>query len=205
MRNYGGDANTIASNKGIPIKEAEKIYNDFMNGFPGVAKYQAYCRKEVLNKGYILMNPILKHRAHIYDAEWMFYMQEKFKSGEFWKYYNEMKRTDPYCDTVQDVKRYFKRKSESEKQSINYRIQNRGACCFKLAMIKLFNWIVEHNYQDIVKICVCAHDEINMECPESMKDEVAEVLVKCMVDGGKPFCPNVFLGADIEIGDHWIH
>ena len=120
--NYGGDANTIASNKGIPIKEAEKIYNDFMSGFPGVAKYQAYCRKEVLNKGYILMNPILKHRAHIYDAEWMFYMQEKFKSGEFWKYYNEMKRTDPYCDTVQDVKRYFKRKSESEKQSINYRM-----------------------------------------------------------------------------------
>ena len=49
-------------------------------------------------------------------------MQEKFKSGEFWKYYNEMKRTDPYCDTVQDVKRYFKRKSESEKQSINYRM-----------------------------------------------------------------------------------
>ena len=49
-------------------------------------------------------------------------------------------------------------------------------------MIKLFNWIVDHNYQDVVKICVCAHDEINMECPESMKDEVAEVLVKCMVD-----------------------
>ena len=72
-------------------------------------------------------------------------------------------------------------------------------------MIKLFNWIVDHNYQDIVKICVCAHDEINLECPESMKDEVAEVLVKCMVEGGKPFCKNVFLGADIEIGSYWIH
>ena len=106
---------TISFANGPDVKiskdDIEKIYNDFMSGFPGVAKYQAYCRKEVLNKGYILMNPILKHRAHIYDAEWMFYMQEKFKDGEFWKYYNEMKRTDPYCDTVQDVKRYFKSKN----------------------------------------------------------------------------------------------
>ena len=49
------------------------------------------------------------------------------------------------------------------------------------------------------------HDELNLECPESMKDEVADVLVKCMIAGGKPFCPNVFLGADVSIGDHWIH
>ena len=47
--------------------------------------------------------------------------------------------------------------------------------------------------------------EINVECPESMKEEVSDILVKCMVAGGKPFCPNVFLGADVSIGDHWIH
>lgn len=47
--------------------------------------------------------------------------------------------------------------------------------------------------------------EINVECPESMKKEVSDILVKCMVAGGKPFCPNVFLGADVSIGDHWIH
>lgn len=47
--------------------------------------------------------------------------------------------------------------------------------------------------------------EINVECPESMKEEVSDILVKCMVAGSKPFCPNVFLGADVSIGDHWIH
>lgn len=120
--NYGGDANTIANNKGIPIKEAEKIYSDFMKGFPGVARYQEYCRKAVMQSGYILMNNVLKHRAHIFDSEWMSKMQERFKDPEFWPYYNDMKRTAPGCDTVQSVKRYFKRKSESEKQSINYRM-----------------------------------------------------------------------------------
>lgn len=203
--NYGGSAGTIASNRGIPIKEAEKIYNDFMKGFPGVEKYQAYCRKEVLNKGYILMNPILGHRCHFYDSEWLMSMKNKVNDREFMNYYWKMKRDSPYCDTVQNVAKYNKRKNEIERQSINYRIQNRGACAFKLASIKLFNWIINNNLQNIVKMCVPAHDEWNLECPESMKDEVADVLVKCMVAGGKPFCPNVFLGADVSVGSHWIH
>lgn len=203
--NYGGDAHTIAANKGLPIKEAEKIYSDFMKGFPGIYRYQQYCRREVMNKGYILMNPVLGHRAHIYDAEWQKRMSNKMSDRDFTSYYWEMKKTAPYCDTVQDVKKFNNRKAASEKQSINYRIQNRGACCTKLALIKFFNWIVSHNYQDIVKICAIVHDEINVECPESMKEEVSDILVKCMVAGGKPFCPNVFLGADVSIGDHWIH
>ena len=47
--------------------------------------------------------------------------------------------------------------------------------------------------------------EINVECPKVMEKEVSDALVKCMVAGGKPFCPNVHLGADISVGDHWIH
>lgn len=184
---------------------AENIYNNFMAKFTGIKTYQDYCRKAVMKNGYILMNPILKHRAHIFDAEWLFRMQEKFKEEGFWEYYREMKRDAPSCDTVQNVKKYFKRKSDSERQSINYRIQNRGACCFKLAMIKLFNWIIANNLQNIVKICVVCHDEINLECPKEMTEEVTNVLVNCMIEGGKPFCPNVFLGADAQVSDHWVH
>lgn len=203
--NYGGDAHTIASNKGLPIKEAEKIYSDFMTGFPGIYKYQQYCRKEVLCKGYILMNPVLGHRAHIYDGEWQKRMFLKTLSREDMSYYWQMRKESPNCDTVREMKRFNTRKSTSEKQSINYRIQNRGACCMKLALIKFFNWIVSKNYQDIVKICALVHDEINVECPKSLEEEVSKTLVKCMVAGGKPFCPNVFLGADVSIGSYWIH
>lgn len=202
---YGGDDNTLVANKGFKPEDAKNIYNNFMSRFPGIKKYQDYCRKAVMNNGYILMNPVLRHRAHIFDAEWLFRMQERFKEEGFWEYYREMKRDAPSCETVQSVKKYFKRKSESERQSINYRIQNRGACAFKLAMIKLFNWIVNHDLQNTVKICVVCHDEINLEAPEDMIEEVAKVLVQCMIDGGKPFCPNVFLGADVTIGEHWIH
>ena len=202
---YGGDDNTLVVNKGFAKDKAKSIYDNFMTTFSGIKAYQDYCRKIVMEKGYILMNPIFKHRAHIFDAEWMQKMQLKFREEGFWQYYNEMKRDSPSCDTVQSVKKYFRRRSDSERQYINYRIQNRGACCFKLAMIKLFNWIKDHNYLNVVKICTVVHDEINLEAPEAIADEVGDILVKCMVAGGKPFCPNVHLGADVTIGDHWIH
>lgn len=196
--NYGGDANTIQQNSGIPIEQAQEIYNNFMKGFPGIDRYQKDCKAEVMKKGYIIMNNVFMHRAHIFDAEWLFKMQEKMKDSRFWSYYREMKKVDSSCDTVQQVTRYFKRKSDCEKQSVNYRIQDRGAMAFKLAAILLFNWIVEHRYQNIVKVCVVAHDEFNLECPEEMAEEVSSILVKCMIKGGEPFCPNVFLGADLS-------
>lgn len=202
---YGGDAHTLRANKGFEMKEAERIYNNFMEAFPGVKRYQDYCRRDVMAKGYILMNPVVKHRAHIFDYPVLKKTMDKMNDRSFMDYYWDMKKNSPYCDTVQEVKKFNVRKSASERQAINYRIQNRGACCFKLASIKFFNWIVQHNYQNIVKMCAPVHDEWNIECPESMKDEVADVLVKCMIAGGKPFCPNVFLGADVSVGDHWIH
>ena len=119
--NYGGDANTISINKGIPIEEAQKIYNDYMSGFKGVKKYQDFCRKDVMKKGFILLNPLTGHKAFIYDFEELKRIKEKFKEPGFWEYYREMKREAPECETIQMVKKYFKRKSASEKQSINYR------------------------------------------------------------------------------------
>lgn len=156
---YGGDANTIHVNKGFDLKDAERIYNGFMTKFFGIKKYQDYCRKIVMEKGYILMNPVTGHRAHIYDWDELSNIQSKFKDPEFWNYYQQMKKEAPSCDTVQQVKHYFQRKSASERQSINYRIQNRGACAFKLASIKFFNWIVQHNYQNIVLMCAPVHDK----------------------------------------------
>ena len=65
---------------------------------------------------------------------------------------------------------------------------------------------------DLVKLGMnyskMGYDEIEydyLECPKVMEKEVSDALVKCMVAGGKPFCPNVHLGADISVGDHWIH
>ena len=59
------------------------------------------------------MNPVLGHRAHIYDAEWQKRMSDKMSDRDFTSYYWEMKKTAPYCDTVQEVKKFNSRKAAS--------------------------------------------------------------------------------------------
>ena len=122
MCNYGGDANTICANKGIPIEEANKIYKAYMDGFKGLKRYQDFRRKDWFNKGYILLNPKTGHKAYIYDYDKLL-EDKRWMSTLDWTYYREMKRDCPNCDTVQRVRHFFKRKSASEKQSINYPIK----------------------------------------------------------------------------------
>lgn len=202
--NYGGDATTIAGNKGIPIEEAQKIYNDYMRGFKGVKAYQDFCRRDVMQKGFILLNPKTGHKAYIYDYDELMKIKAKF-TPDFWEYYRKMKQEAPDCDTVQDVRKFFKRKSASEKQSINYRIQATGALCFKLASIYLYKFLLDNDLLFKVKYCIPVHDEINLECPAEIAEPMANILVQCMEAAGAFFCEKVKLGADVVVDDFWVH
>lgn len=203
--NYGGQDSTLIRNYGLSAPRAKEIYENYMSGFAGLKRYQDFRRKDVMRKGYILLSPITGHKAYIYDYDELKFQMEKQEEDGFWDYYREMKRDAPECDTVQGVRRLARRKAESEKQSINYPIQAAGALCFKLASIKLFNWLLKNDLLFKVKYCIPVHDEINLEAPEEIAQEVAETLVKCMISAGKPFCTRAHLGADVEIGNHWIH
>ena len=121
--NYGGDYNTISKNDGIPVEEAKEIYDNFMLGFPGIKRYQDYCRAAVMRDGYILLNPLTGHRAHIYDAEELQETHEKMLKPGFWEYYQNARKSNPQDEIVQEVRHYMQRKAASEKQSINYRME----------------------------------------------------------------------------------
>lgn len=203
--NYGGQDSTLIRNYGLDAKRAKEIYENYMSGFAGLKRYQDFRRVDVMRKGYILLSKITGHKAYIYDYDELKRQMDKQEDPEFWAYYREMKQENPECDTVQGVRRLARRKAESEKQSINYPIQAAGALTFKLASIKLFNWLRKNNLLFIVKYCIPVHDEINLEAPEEISQGVADMLVKCMVSAGKPFCTRAHLGADVEVGDHWIH
>lgn len=119
--NYGGDYNTISKNDCIPVEEAKEIYDNFMEGFPGIKRYQDYCRAAVMRDGYILLNPLTGHRAHIYDAEELKETHNKMQEPGFWEYYQNVRKRNPQDEIVQEVRHYMQRKAASEKQSINYR------------------------------------------------------------------------------------
>lgn len=209
--NYGGTADTISRNKGIPIEEATKIYNAYMAGFKGLKAYQDFRRKDWWDKGYILLNPITGHKAYIYDWESLKEEQQSFKEPGFWEHYREMKKAAPNSYTVERVRHFFKRKSASEKQSINYPIQATGSMCLRLALIHFFYYLRDNNLLGIVKICVCPYDEINCEAPEDIAENITKVLYECMVKAGSYFCTRCKLDADISrledgsLPTYWIH
>ena len=207
---YGGDANTIQQNYGKSKEEAEQIYNSYMNGLKGVQKYQQFCRKDVMDKGYILLNPLTKHKAYIYDYDKLIDIKNEF-STEFWDKYRELKAFNPSHPIVEEVRYFFKRKSASEKQSINYRIQATGAFCLRVSLINFFNWIIENNLFNIVKISIIPYDEINCEAPKEIAEEVTSKLYYYMIKAGKFFCTRCKLDADISrledgsLPSYWIH
>lgn len=201
---YGGDANTIKTNKNIPLKEAQKIYNDYMAGFPGVAKYQNNQRKFVMKYGYILLNDKTRHKSLIHDFDELKAIQDKF-CKEYWDTYNRYKTSRPDSAIVYEVRHYFRRKSKIEKRAINYKCQGTGACLFKLASIYFYKYLVDNNLLFKVKLCIPVHDEWNIEAPEEIADEMATVLEDCMGRAGSYFCKLLPCPATAEIGDHWIH
>lgn len=207
---YGGDANTLISKDHIPEEEAKLIEANYKKGFPGVAAYQSYQRKVVMQLGYINTCPEVGFRAYIYDFEELDRIQKQFNQ-EFWTKYRKLKIENPSDPIVKDVKYYFKRKSASERQSINYPIQGRGSAIFKIAAVNLFNWVVNNGLFGIVKFCIPAHDEFNIEAPEEIAEQVADKLHECMVRAGKFICKIVPLEAEVSrlengaLPTYWIH
>ena len=207
---YGGDANTLIGRDHIPEEEARQIEANYRKGFKGVAAYQAYQRKIVMQLGYINTCPEVGYRAYIYDYDKLKATQNKFNK-DFWDTYRRLKATDPTNSIVEEVRYYFKRKSASERQSINYPIQSRGSAIFKICAVNLFNWVVKNGLFGKVKFCIPAHDEFNIEAPEEIAEEVANKLHECMVKAGKFICRIVPLDAEVSrlkdgtLPTYWIH
>lgn len=131
--NYGGQDSTLIRNYGLDAKRAKEIYENYMSGFAGLKRYQDFRRVDVMRKGYILLSPITGHKAYIYDYDELKMQMEKQDDPDFWAYYREMKQENPECDTVQGVRRLARRKAESEKQSINYPMEE---TCVGLKLLK---------------------------------------------------------------------
>ena len=207
---YGGDANTLIGRDHIPEDEARKIEANYRKGFKGVDAYQSYQRKVVMQLGYIDECPEVGFRAYIYDFDELDKVQKQFNQ-EFWTKYRKLKAENPSDPIVEEVRHYFKRKSASERQSINYPIQSRGSAIFKIAAVNLFKWVVDNGLFGVVKFCIPAHDEFNIEAPEEIAEEVANKLHECMVKAGKFICRIVPLEAEISrlkdgtLPTYWIH
>jgi DNA polymerase I-like protein with 3'-5' exonuclease and polymerase domains len=74
----------------------------------------------------------------------------------------------------------------------------------KLAVLKMYDWILENDLIHTVKIVNIVHDEAVLECPEHMGQEIADIMCKCMREAGNVFS-TILMDADYDIGRNWGH
>lgn len=197
--NYAGNDNTIMRNFGLSAERAKEIYDNYMKGFNGLKRYIEFRKKDWFSKGYIDLNPKVGYKAYIYDWSYLKNLQQvKFREPGFWDYYREMKKDAPKCDTVMMVKEFFKRRADSDRQSVNYPIQHTGALCYKVSMVNFFEYLRHNDLLFKVLITVTPYDEINCEAPEEIAEDISKVLHGIMVSAGAYFVHRVKLDADVS-------
>lgn len=86
--NYNGQAPTMATNCNIPVDFATEIYNNYFKRFNGIASYFKVQKRNMWNRGYILISKITGLRAYIYDYPILKGIERR-KNGmeDFWDIY----------------------------------------------------------------------------------------------------------------------
>ena len=222
---YGGSAYTIHQNEGIPLEEAYKIENAFKELHEGLYTWGTIVFNESVKNGYIesadgwklalpKFNKYTEYKAkveNITKEQWTMYKQgkldykKKFDQKEKGIEYEYLypKAVELYKSKKTEVSQFFKLKSEYQRLCLNNPVQARSAHQLKLATAILFEWIVENNYINQIKIVNTIHDEIVCECPKQLRHITKEAVEQSMLTGGNYYLTNLKIKADAAIGTSW--
>lgn len=216
--NYGGNGITIAENLGVSIEEGNAVYDGYFEAFPDLKRYFEKVKKQGLEKGYILIDKVVGRKSFVYGYDEYKRLKRELDSN-FWDTWKVLKRKkkeaeeqgamldaathNMYNEYKDKMSKFFKIKGEIERKSLNYPIQGSSANITKQSCIYFFNWIKKYSLQNIVLICNTIHDENVAECPDYMKEYVAEALEDAMVRAGELYCKRVPLKADPCITPFW--
>lgn len=222
---YGGSAYTIHQNEGIPLEDAYKIENAFKELHEGLYTWGDKEFEKAIKNGYIESADGWKLKLPNFDKfqeykekveriskdEWTIYKQgkldykkkqeEKEKGNKY--EYKYPKAVEFYKSKKTEVSQFFKLKSEYQRLCLNNPVQSRSAHQLKRATTLLFDWIVENNYINKIKIVNTVHDEIVCECPEELAEITKSQVEKSMIEGGNYYLSNLRIKADANYGKSW--
>ena len=203
---YGGTGETVSRNLNIPIDIAKQAEIDYFKAFSGLKSYFEIAKKKPVKNGYVLIDKVSGRKSFIDFYPEYQRLETIINKHGFWEEYRFHKNGDTqefanyYKPTVRE---YFKLRGIMERKGLNYVIQGTAASQTKYAGIKLFKWIMENNYFGVIKIVNLVHDEIVVECPSEMEDEVAKQVQTAMEEGANAFMEIIPMYAEPEVSNHW--
>lgn len=224
---YGGGAYTVNAASGMGMEKAQYLEDKFKELHPGVYEWGDKVLAEALKVGYIESVDGWRLKLPFYDEylaskrkieslteeNWAMYRigKEQYKTkkeldeeGKKYKIHDR-EAYDFYCDWKKPVSRHFKRLGEYRRLCLNNPIQTTGAHQTKLALVKLFQHIVDRGHLWIARIVLSPYDEIGMEVRKDLAEEYKEVLGRVMREAGNHYLYSGILKikADAKIGDSW--
>lgn len=181
----------LAQSTGITKEQADEVLTKYQKSYPGVVNMQL---KKAYKDGMetICMDSSYGYYLHVKDSESMQKACKLYNSAGMKKYYwkNKGNKLDPF---IKEIDWYLEQCKKTVKLSISGAYQCRGAIMFKIACRIFFKEIIKREWQSIVKMVIPQHDSITVECPESIKGEVKEILLHSMEKANNMVTPGVHI------------
>ena len=200
---FGAAAPTIAQSAECTVEEAQEYVNRLNKGFKGISKFASEGSKFVRQNGYIIINKFTGHKLWWWDHDKWLERQKIFNEPGFWDVYKQTHKGTGDAIAM-EVREHFQAASKYDRLARNCPTQGSGACITKLACINLFNWIVDNNYFNKVKLVAVVHDEICCEYPKELVD-FPKLLEKTMEEASTHYCKFSKIPAESSVGFCWIH
>jgi len=159
---YGISDYGLSEQLGIPVKEAKKYIEQYLEKYTGIQKFMENIVEVAKEKGYV--ETMFHRRRYIPELKSNNYMVRQFGA----------------------------------RAAMNTPIQGTAADIMKLAMIHVYQELKEKKLD--AKLILQVHDELMIECRESQKEEVKEILKKSMEN---VILLKVPLEADLSEANSW--
>lgn len=150
--NYNGQAPTMATNCNIPLNIAIEVYNNYFKRFSGIANYFKKQKKEMWERGYILISEITKLRSYIYDHKLLKDVEKRLNSS-FWDMHRIFKSSpniikDIPTQVIQKVVQAFANGEDINSLARSYSYTEKVSSS---ETVKTFDINIESVYTTVVK------------------------------------------------------
>lgn len=99
--NYNGQADTMATNCNISKDFADEIFNNYFKRFSGIAEYFRVQKRDMWDKGYILISKLTGLRAYIYDWPILRAIEDrKNNTKNFWDIYRNARDSGKVIENI---------------------------------------------------------------------------------------------------------
>lgn len=115
---FGGSAPTLAKTAGCSVEEAQSVIDTLDKAFTGMTAFAKKGSAFIKRNGYIVINPITKHKLYWWDWDQWKKEEEEFNEPGFWDEYKlNHKGTG---DTIAlKVRRHFQAGSKWDRMARN--------------------------------------------------------------------------------------